>query len=447
MPLAYEVLAAAWRGRLKFLNLFLLICAYAFGQGSIFLVQTWLLSKGLLDLIAQFGLSFYFIMLAIQVVDFGSATILAREAAIHAAQGTSQDDALWREYWNITPTRVVAALCTAVGGLVYAHVKGGTFGQAYMFFAWPALIVWSFNAGGILDGLRLSGVSGTVGALPYVVSAAALLLVANQTPHVAGLVLGASLSLGYMLSVAIQMLVLRQMGRHPRVIIPVRSGIIEAAKRGGGSLLITVPGQLYFRIQLSLSNAVLGHGSTAVFLYAKQVVTAFLQLVGFLRRIEFPDLVNRLAKSSRTIALDVITSQAWAVSVGLFGAIAVTVVAGFFVATGHGNSSAAGLAAAAFAPSILANALSASFSQGLVAIRRYHTAAFTMLIAVLVATVVSFILVHRFNIYAFAIADVVANVASLFFALYFLKRNVVNEEIDSPAISSLDRNTNLGSGD
>jgi hypothetical protein len=360
--------------RAKWMNAALLIGGYAVGQGSIFAVQTLLLASDRLDLLAAFGTAFSFAILGSLLIDFGGLTALARETA--RAEGRAER--IWRHYWAVTACRLMVAAVVVVAVAGYAALAGDAFLAAYALWALPAAVIWALNAAGMLDGLRLGGVNGVVGAAPYLSSAVALVVAMHVSPGVGGALLGGALSGGYAVALIGQYVALRRAGHAPRFVRPTVVEVATAGREAGAVLLGTLPGQLYFRYQLLLANIVLGPAGTALFVYAKQIATAAAQVVGFLRRVEFPDLVLRLAEARGDAVRVALEAQRAGTRLGA-AAAAVMIIAGL---AGHfwlpGPLGDAATAVAMFGPTVLAGAFSTTLLQALLASRRYAAAAAIM---------------------------------------------------------------------
>jgi hypothetical protein len=368
--------------RRKRLNAALLIGGYAVGQGAIFAVQTLLVAQDRLLLLAGFGSVFSFAILGSLIIDFGALTVLARRTA--EADGDTK--LVWTSYWSITACRLAIGAGVAMAASVYAILATDEFLRAYVFWALPAAVLWPFNAAGILDGLRLGGVSGLTSVLPYLCSAVALLAAMQVSPGVAGALLGGGLTFGYALTLIGQYAALRRFGSAPRFVRPARGHILIIGREGGAVLLTTLPGQLHYRYQLLLANLVLGAAGTALFLYARQIATACAQVIGFLRRVEFPDLVARMIEARGDPTKVVLDTQRTGTRLG-FAAAATMIGAGV---AGHlwlpGALGEAAFATAIFGPVVLAGAISAAFVQGLQAAGLYAAAAVAMAIALAVGT-------------------------------------------------------------
>jgi hypothetical protein len=362
----------------KRLNAALLIGGYAVGQGAIFAVQTLLVAQDQLLLLTGFGTAFSFAILGSLIIDFGALTVLARRTT--QADGDAKQ--IWVSYWSITACRLVIGVGVVIAASVYAILATDEFLRAYVLWALPAAVLWPFNTAGILDGLRLGGVSGLTGVLPYLCSAVALLAAMPVSPGEAGALLGGGLTFGYALTLIGQYGALRRFGCTPRFIRPAARELLTIGREGGAVLLTTLPGQLYYRYQLLLANLVLGPAGTALFLYARQIATACAQVIGFLRRVEFPDLVARMVEVRGDPTKVVLDTQRSGTQLGLAAAATMigAGVAGHFWLPGALGEAA--FATATFGPVVLVGAISAAFVQGLQATGLYTAAAVAMAIAV-----------------------------------------------------------------
>src|SRR5690606_1348841 len=106
----------------------------------------------------------------------------------------------------------------------------------------------------------------------------ALLIVQDVPEALAGSILGMAFTLGYALTVCVQMIALRRAGWNLHLCRPRRAGIATAARDGLALLGSTLPNQLYFRGQLLLSTAWLGSQPTALLIYIRQITAAVTQL-------------------------------------------------------------------------------------------------------------------------------------------------------------------------
>jgi hypothetical protein len=400
----------------------LLAAGYGFGQGSIFLAQTWLLMHGQLLLLAQFGLHFAFALLGILTVEAGSLTILARHTAA-LDRGTESESAMWQTFWEISTFRSGLGILVVTAGITLSVTKfASPFSSAYALFAAPAFLVWSINAAGLLDGLRLSGISGLTASLAHAASALALLFLGTQDPAQAGAVLGAAFTAGYTLSVVIQFAALRMLGYKPIVVRPTAAGIRASARDGIVLLGATLPGQLYYRSQLLLSSTWLGPAPTALYIYVKQVTTAVTQLIGFLRRTEFPDLVQALARDRGPPATIISLAQRRSTRVSLVATL-LLVAAGLVLTLARSELHATlGGYLAVFALTVTASTLYQTYSQGSAALGRYGKVSAGAILAAILGFGISATLTQALGVPSFAIADVVSSLAGAAWLLYTLRR-------------------------
>lgn len=416
--------------RMRLLNVAMLIAGYGFGQGSIFLAQTWLMARGNLHLLALFGTHFSFAMFGIILTEAGSLTTLARHSASMSNEEVrlkSHEESMWRKFWEVSSFRIflaVGVIITIVGILKFGNFDQFTYN--YALCAAPAFLIWAINAGGFLDGLKLSGVSGISGSIAYISSAVALLLSENLSVPIAAILLGSAFSVGYGLTVLVQIFALRAAGWKLRFERPTLLGIVRAAKDGAALLGSTLPGQFYFRGQLLMSSAWLGVGVTAMLVYIKQVTAAAAQLVGFIRRVEFPNLVNRLKAETADPLRTVMQAQ----RLGTWLAVAIAAVMGisgvgiFYMRTNL--SSDLGWYLFVFSFSVVLSAIVLALSQGMAAMGMYNSLFIRSVLSTIVGLILSFLLIRPLGLIAILMADVGAAVVGTA-AIVMAFRNTVKQ--------------------
>ncbi|KRB61912.1 hypothetical protein ASE04_20615 [Rhizobium sp. Root708] len=315
------------------MNAGLLIASFFLGQGSIFAAQSWLVTRGSLDLLAQFGAHFSFLILALMVVDWGTAVVLARRISL-AVEGELRDE-VRRSYWSACGVRLCAVVAVAIVCTVYAWSWGDVFSRWYLLGAAPALAFWSFNATGILDGVKLSGVSGLTAMPAYVASAVALVLSDAFVSQSNGLLLGFAASFGYAVSVTAQMAVLYRVGLFPSAPLGDRQRSRSMAREGAAVLFSMLPGQASFRFQIVICALVLGPAVTGLFLYGRQVAVAASQVLEFCRRASFAALVVDVRHSETPVATAFRTQRtATVLALGLSSGLLVAGVCGTFLLDG-----------------------------------------------------------------------------------------------------------------
>lgn len=408
-------------GKHRLANITLLIGGYGVGQGSLFLAQTWLVVSDELALLALFGSAMSFAILATTIVEAGSITVLARSAASDDGSTGGSDD-LWRAVSSYSIVRIcLAALCFACA-LVLIPIINVPYYSGYAACASPSLLIWAINVAGVLDGRGRSGFSGAVGIFPYVASAVALLAAPEGDPWATGAIHGAALTLGYVLTVAAQYLLLRRIGLRPRLARVGAPMIRQSAITALQMLATLLPGQLFFRLQLVLSGLFLGVAGTALLIYAYQVIAAVAQLIGFLRRIEFPGLVNALKKSSEIVPA--ILHQQRLGSAAALLLFSLILIAGSIVATlTDAPASLAGYTVAWFSTNIVTSALMLALLQGAQAIGRFGLAALASNVGVLSGSLLSAALIVPLAMPGLAIAAAVSHMATSLVLLTALRKH------------------------
>lgn len=392
------------------LNIALMVAGFVIGQGSIFLAQTWLAASRELELLAGFGTHYSFAILAIILVDGGTATILARHVA--APTGAHEaDDAVWRLFWETVLFRTATAAVLVAAALVYvACLAPGPFSKHYILFALPGLTVWVFNAVGLLDGLGLSGASGVTGAIAYIACSVGLLTARHAPPETAGTILGAFFSLGYLLTVGAHWAVLTWTGRRPVLRAPTRSGVARAFRDGAALLFQFLPSQAPFRIQLVLSAAYLGAETTALFLYVKQIIAALGQIASFVLRAEFPGMVRAVLHGPARNLRTIVAAQRFTLLCAA-GFTICAVGAGMIAAMvpQHGFQTIA-LFLVVFGPTLLTAYVSIVLSQGLAALGAFASIAAAAASGAVVGIGASYLLVGAWGVFAFLAGEIASHV-------------------------------------
>ncbi|MDM9626077.1 hypothetical protein QTL95_09225 [Rhizobium sp. S152] len=387
-------------------NAALLVASFGIGQGSLFLAQTWLVGQGAFVLLTHFGVSFSFTILALMLVDCGAVTTIARRIAL--ADADQRAAVIGQCYWHASLFRFCVAAGVSLAALSYVALSNDVFDCAYLLSVLPALFIWAFNAAGVLDGLALGGLSGLTGVPIYAVPALALLFVADQPRGMAGTVLGAALSLGAMLTIALQIAILRRLGHAP---VPARIKLSEAAffaREGMGVLLAVVPGQVSFRFQILVCSLFLGELTTAIFLYGRQITVAFSQVLEFIRRAHFPQLVRELRGGEREVGRLFRTQRlaswlAFLLSLAMLGA-------GYLMAVLlDGPAAEAALVVALFSVGVFTGAISQTLSQAGQALGRYRVVAWAAGAAMLAGFAASSLFGWAWGLAGLALAEVVTH--------------------------------------
>lgn len=410
----------------RVVNIGLLIAGLGLGQGSIFVVQTLLVSNGEFELLAAFGTHYSFAILGTILVDAGSSTILARDMARLSDEQGARDE-IWRIFSETVVFRLLMAVLIGIGAAAYAvGIASDSFSRCYLLFALPGWLVWAGNAVGLLDGLKRSGISGMTGSIAYAASAVGLVLAPRESLGAAGSILGGAFSIGYLLTVGAQWAALRHYGWQPGLRRVTRAGLARSFKDGLALLLQLVPPQGYLRVQLVLSSVYLGAEATAIFAYVKQIVVALAMIVAAVLRVDFPALVQKLARSQEQSFGDIFRAQQTTFRCAIALTVIALVVSGIASIGPQSNFSKAATALTLFAPTILTGSLSLMMIQALAALGAYALIARTVAVGSVVGIVVSYLLVTKLNVYAFAVAEIAFHLVG-FYLVYrhirYLKRS------------------------
>jgi hypothetical protein len=415
---------ASARGRCSTLaNLALLLGGFGLGQGSIFVAQTWLVAIGDYHFLAAFGTHFLFAVLGIFGVDAGSITTLARHAAASSRDADGQRQ-LWQAFCATSMVRLALALVMVTAAIVYAlSPAADDFSRNYALLAAPAFLIVAGNAAGLLDGFRFSGVSGVSAAIPYAMSALVLTLVRHASPDTAGVALGAAFSVGCLLTVVVQWIVLARLGSRPKLQVTTARGLRIAVREAGAMLGVVLPGQLYGRAQLVLSATYLGPETTALFLYAKQLVSAAIQVVQFIQRVEFPTLVARLSVPTANLFRTILNAQKLMAACGIVATLAVLVAGLVAVRWPESRFNAVGPLVSAFAPTILTSTVLLIMIQALAAMAAYDGLALDIIIINLMGAVTSYLLLKGVGVYAFVAGDLSSVLCGIVLVMLRLDRS------------------------
>lgn len=386
----------------KWGNMAMLIGGFGVGQGAIFIMQTWLVAQQQLAFLGLFGLHITFAVLGFHIIDMGALTVLARRIA--------SDDAAevpWNIFWAITAARLFMALIVSSSALAYVHFFSSPFSAGYIVGVLPGLIVWSVNGAGLLDGLRKSGFSGLAGSLPYLASALVAPFCLALPAYQAALYLGLAFSVGLIAATMLIALILRLNGHVIEWVRPDLRAVRQAFGQGIAMLANWLPGQVFYRVQIVLCGIFLGPAGTGLFVYAKQIINALSQLVAFIRRIEFPNLVERLSHNKGSFfhqTFSALRVGLAAAALSTLGLLAVSVGAKQFLPD---QFHAIAKAVALFSPLVLFGAVYLTFSQGLLARGRYGLVARNANIMVIIGIIFSCSLPNIFGFNGFVIAEIV----------------------------------------
>jgi hypothetical protein len=376
-----------------------------------------------------------FAILGIILIDGGSTMILARQVA-RVSDEPGATDEIWGTFWETSVFRGLMAALICMFAAVYAmEISSNGFSQSYVLFAVPGWLVWAGNAAGLLDGLKRSGISGLTGSIAYATSAIGLAFSPHASPEMAGSILGGAFSVGYLLTVAAQWAALGRYAWFPQFHKTTRAGLVRSFKDGLALLFQFLPGQLILRVQLALSIVYLGSESTALFIYAKQIVVASAMIVTFVLRADFPELVQRTIRSKQPSVRSIFGAQ----KATLYCAVALTV--GTVIASGiasivpHYSFSKAASLLVPFAATILTASLFLMIIQGLAALGAYAIIARIVTIAAALAILMSYLLlITTLHVYAFPLAEATSQLIGAYLVyLHIRSLYLKSNRVDGPA--------------
>lgn len=391
-----------------------------------FLAQSWLIAVGEYHRLAEFGTHFLFAVLGMTLVDAGSITTLARRAAFSSGGATARQ-ALWKAFSDTMAFRMLLAAVLVVVAAVYAFSPAADgYSRSYVLFMAPGFLFFACNAAGLLDGFKLSGISGISSAFPYAISALLLVLSRHASPEAAGALLGAAFSAGCLLTVALQWAALARIGWRPRRQATTARGIWTAAREGGAMLGVMLPSQIYGRAQLLFSATYLGAETTALFIYAKQAVVAAIQITAFVQRVEFPTLVKRLSAPDENVFRTIFSSQKLMAAAGMVATVGMFAAGLVAAQWPESRFSAVAPFLSAFSPIILTMTALLMTTQALAATGAFEGLALDYVILSSIGLVVSFVLLSRLGAYAFVVGDVFSNLCGFVLMLLRLGRSKPN---------------------
>lgn len=335
----------------------MLILTYGLAQGSLFLAQSWVVAQGELAFLGEFGSAFTFAIFALYIVDWGGQLVLARREL-------SEKDAVNRArfFWAFVLARLLIAIPLATAAVAGWALGGSSFWGVYALWFAPALIINTLNASGTLDGMGRSGIGGGCNMLPPLLSACAIPIALAAGEPMRPVILGSAMAIGAVAMVVLQHISLALLGKAIRWARPNSGELVATFREGGVMMIALLPSYAFYRIQVAISLALLGATPTALFIYAKQVVNGFMQVVNFARRAE----ITRISEAIRVGAdvKDILRAQQLGMyfSLGFALILAAGGITVSYLVT-QDDFAAAGLIAASFAGAVLLSSLYAAFHQ------------------------------------------------------------------------------------
>jgi hypothetical protein len=402
--------------KLRTINFVGLVAAYGLGQGSVFLAQTWLLGTGEQRLLDTFSVCITGVVLAFYIVDWSSPVTLV--SGMLNSRYAAYSNVL---FWSCSVVRLaVCAMLTLAAILSTYFLADAQYIRFYAFGAGVGIIATAFNGIGVLDGLRLSRWSGLFSAFPFVASAATIPFVVHLSHEVAAFWLGLAFSAGSVLSVAGQHLVISRAGTKLVPISVRRKWILRSFKEGGAFLLGWLPGQIFYRSQVLFCASLVVGTSVGEFLYAKQIIVGVSQLLFFLRRVEFPDLIDS-SRKVRVRVRDVLLYQKASTASAVAATLLSAILALLALAVAPPQFKQATWLVLAMIPTLLTNHVSSAMAQGGLAQRRYNSTASANIISIgIIGIALSWFAAKEWGVYGLIFVEPLTHILNALLMIYII---------------------------
>lgn len=266
------------------------------GQGSLFLVQSWLIADGKFSAVASLGFAIAVLSLVQWISDWSGINILARDAIFHRGPEPIRVANRARLLISVPVVCVHAAF-------VYFGCRTDEFESGILYGGLLVGPIWSLNIIGFLDGSGKSARSGPLTGIPWFAASLAsyTLLRAGPASSSAGFWVGAAYSAGCAGSVLLQHLTIRSLLRSSKKVISRRE-LLAYLSQGLFFSLGDAPGQVYARVVILIVDSVLGSQMAGVYIYIRQLISAAAQFVGAIKRVELPGLGGLVSLRRLTVS-------------------------------------------------------------------------------------------------------------------------------------------------
>lgn len=281
----------------KALNVGGILTGLALGQGALFVLNTYLVSEGLLALVGQIGLSLGFLSLFLWVIDFGGVYYLTRSVV----EGDYRV-----KWWQVILGRLFIGVPVSIfSAILLATVFHDSFeAQIVLTAIVIAAPIWALNILGLLEGKDLAGLGGLFNNLGTLFAAIYISYILSRGEHFEGVFIGLAFALGVVVTVVAHYTIayfkLRMISLGSNEWAPRMAFIVPFLRFGLGYSVSHLPAQAYSRIVLLLINQTLGAAVGGVYVYIKTVMNACAQVVNSIRRVEFRELVSKIGRTRVT---------------------------------------------------------------------------------------------------------------------------------------------------
>ena len=250
------------------------------------MAQTWLIISGKLEIVGSVGLALAGLSLGQVISDCGGIVLLARRAA----QGRAQECLA-----SANLVRLAVGIAAAVILIVVAALAADPVEFAVLLGGAASVVIWSLNLAGLLDGIGRTASSGPISSLSWLFTSVGMVFFDVSQPVRSGVIVGVLFSVGTAVSVVLQYRIARGAGVTLAKSRISTSLVREFAREAGYYTLASVPSQIYGRSLIAIAKAFLGAEMAGGVVYARNIITAAMQGISFIRRVEFPALTRHLA--------------------------------------------------------------------------------------------------------------------------------------------------------
>ena len=273
------------------------------GQGSIFLLQTLLMTSGRIAATVSFGFAYAVLTLVQWTADWGGLILQGR---------CRSEDLSCDRLWEMALGRLLVAPAIVACQLSFAFYYRGVDEFSSGMIMGGALIapIWAFNVAGLLDANGKNALAGPLAGLPPALGAIAgcQLFGADFRPLSIGISAGIAYTVGCLVCVLGQILIAGTLTplKWPRAVslAGARRWLVEGAMYCAGEF----PGHFYGRALLLIVTKTLGLHTAGIYVYIRQIISGSGQAILLIKRVEFPAL-RQVASNRPLHIMDVFHAQ------------------------------------------------------------------------------------------------------------------------------------------
>jgi len=265
-------------------NLIYILIGFLFGQGSMFLVQTYLITQNLFELIANVGIALGLLSLIQWATDGGGVFFLSKY---------EQENSLEQNLGVFIQARLIIGCsftCLMLLPLFFFELVSDVVIEVFIFSPFVVLI-WAFNLTGVADSRNKNKILGPISGLSWCLSS--LLLFFFYECEYLSYIIGSGYCLGLLFTVFIQIKILKVSVKDLVRFKNLRS-CVRMLKLVLGYTSAYISAQGYARVIPILISYSIDGVTAGMYVYAKNFTNSISQLIIFSRRVEFTKLVSAL---------------------------------------------------------------------------------------------------------------------------------------------------------